>query len=107
MRRLAIRYKTPRSIKARISSTRHAVVRGPSLTGLGNRPLLMPAHHDERPTEIGPVGARMEERRRKPAIESCAVSALVTATTSTLDLDTEGPSSSGDEPAPQSTFDSH
>jgi hypothetical protein len=54
MRRLGIRYITPRLIKARMSSTRHAVVRGPSLTGLGNRPALTPAHHVERPTGIGP-----------------------------------------------------
>jgi hypothetical protein len=33
----------------RMSSTRHAVVRGPSLTGRGKRPLLTPAHHVERP----------------------------------------------------------
>jgi hypothetical protein len=32
-----------------MSSTRHAVVRGPSFTGRGKRPLLTPAHHVERP----------------------------------------------------------
>jgi hypothetical protein len=35
------------AIKARISSTRHAVTRGPSFTGLGNRPDLTPAHQQD------------------------------------------------------------
>ena len=34
-----------------MSSTRQTVMRGPSFTGFGNRPLLMPAHQVERPTE--------------------------------------------------------
>ena len=38
------------SIKARMSSTRHAVVRGPSFTDLGKRPSLTPAHQVERLT---------------------------------------------------------
>src|SRR5208282_1437287 len=38
------------SIRLRISSTFQAVVRGPSFTGLGKRPVLIPAHHVERPT---------------------------------------------------------
>jgi hypothetical protein len=33
------------AIRARISSTRHAVTRGDSLTGAGYRPDLQPAHH--------------------------------------------------------------
>jgi hypothetical protein len=33
----------------RMSLTRHAVVRGPSFTGRGKRPLLTPAHHVNRP----------------------------------------------------------
>lgn len=28
-----------------MSSTRHAVIRGPSLVGFGNRPVLTPFHH--------------------------------------------------------------
>ena len=35
----------PFSISRRISSTRHAVVRGPSFTGAGKRPDFTPAHH--------------------------------------------------------------
>src|SRR5437660_1364010 len=35
---------SPRSNSLRMSSTRHAVMRGPSLTGLGKRPDLTPAH---------------------------------------------------------------
>src|SRR5204863_460167 len=31
-------------MRLRISSTRHAVMRGPSLTGFGNRPDLTPSH---------------------------------------------------------------
>jgi hypothetical protein len=49
-----------------MSSTFQAVVRGPSLTGLGNRPVFTPAHHVDRPIGIGPVGARIAERRTKP-----------------------------------------
>src|SRR5271169_1824723 len=55
-----------RSMRSRMSSTFQAVVRGPSFTGLGKRPDLTPAHHVERPTGIGPRGARMEGRRTKP-----------------------------------------
>ena len=54
------------SIRSRMSSTFQAVVRGPSFTGFGKRPVLIPAHHVERPTGIGPFGARMEARRTKP-----------------------------------------
>ena len=66
-----------------MSSTFHAVVRGPSFTGLGKRPVLMPAHHVDRPTGIGPSGARIEVSRTKPErgrlslICSCALSELV------------------------------
>ena len=49
-----------------MSSTFHAVVRGPSLTGFGKRPVLIPAHQVERPTGIGPRGARIEASRTKP-----------------------------------------
>jgi hypothetical protein len=47
-------------IKARISSTRHTVVRGPILIGLGNRPVLTPSHHDDLPMGInGSVGGML------------------------------------------------
>src|SRR5687767_3842953 len=53
-------------ISSRISSTRHAVVRGPSLTGFGNLPLLTPAHHVDFPTGIGPFGAIIEGSLTNP-----------------------------------------
>ena len=40
------------STKARMSSTRHAVVLDPSLTGFGYLPDLIPFHHEERLTGI-------------------------------------------------------
>ena len=40
------------AIRARMSSTRHAVTRGPSFTGLGYFPDLQPAHHDDLLTGI-------------------------------------------------------
>jgi len=43
-----------------------AVVRGPSLTGGGKRPLFIPAHHADLLTGIGPAGARMEDSRTRP-----------------------------------------
>ena len=57
------------SIKARMSSTRHAVIRGPSFTGLGYRPLLTPAHHVDFETGMGPFGARIEASLRNPVCE--------------------------------------
>jgi len=57
-------------MRARISSTRQAVIRGPSFTGFGYRPDFTPAHHVDLLTGIGPRGARMEERRTKPVSES-------------------------------------
>jgi hypothetical protein len=54
------------SIKVSISTVRHAVVRGPSLTGAGKRPAFTPAHQLERLTGIGPPGARMLDMRRNP-----------------------------------------
>jgi hypothetical protein len=51
-----------------MSSTRHAVMRGPSFTGFGKRPDLIPAHHVDLLTGIGPAGAMMEERRTKPVL---------------------------------------
>jgi hypothetical protein len=53
-------------MRAWTSSTRHAVMRGPSLTGFGNRPDLTPAHHVDLLTGIGPFGPRIEESRIKP-----------------------------------------
>src|SRR5690606_920884 len=45
------------SISARISSTRQAVTRGPSFTGLGKRPDFTPAHHVDLRTGIsGGIG---------------------------------------------------
>ena len=55
------------SIRVRMSSTFQAVVRGPSFTGLGKRPDFTPAHHVDRPTGIGPRGAKIEASRTKPA----------------------------------------
>ena len=49
-----------------MSSTRQAVVRGPSLTGWGKRPDFTPAHHVDFETGIGPRGARIDTRRTKP-----------------------------------------
>ena len=56
----------PCLISVRISSTRHAVIRGPSLIGLGYRPDLTPAHQVDLPTGRGPDGAMIAERRTKP-----------------------------------------
>ena len=41
-------------------------MRGPSFTGLGNRPSLTPAHQVDLLTGIGPLGARMDGSRTKP-----------------------------------------
>src|SRR5271157_4514407 len=54
------------SMSLRMSSTFKAVVRGPSFTGFGNRPVLIPAHHAGRPTAIGTCGARIDDSRTKP-----------------------------------------
>jgi hypothetical protein len=56
----------PHSIRARISSTRHAVMRGPSFTGWGKRPVLTPAHQVDLATGIGPVGASIEDNLKNP-----------------------------------------
>jgi len=58
------------SMSARMSSTRQAVMRGPSFTGLGYRPLFTPAHQVDLLTGIGPRGARMPESLRKPVLFS-------------------------------------
>ena len=60
-----------------MSSTRQAVVLGPSLTGLGKRPSLTPTHHVDFETGIGPRGARIDERRKKPVSGSKFVSGMV------------------------------
>ncbi len=49
-----------------MSSTRQAVVRGPSFTGSGKRPDLTPAHHVDLETGIGPSGPRIDLSRTKP-----------------------------------------
>lgn len=47
----------PVSASARMSSTRQAVIRGPSLTGCGKRPALTPAHHVLFETGVGALGS--------------------------------------------------
>jgi hypothetical protein len=47
-------------------------VRGPSFTGLGNRPVLTPAHQVDFETGIGPSGARIDVSRTKPVLGSVA-----------------------------------
>ncbi len=54
------------AIRARISATRHAVVRGPSLIGCGKRPLLTPAHQVDFATGIGPLGPRIDDSLMNP-----------------------------------------
>jgi hypothetical protein len=56
----------PVLMRARISSVRHVVMRGPSLTGLGYLPVLTPAHQVDLLTGIGPLGAMIEARRISP-----------------------------------------
>src|SRR4030088_1870365 len=58
------------SISARMSYTRQAVIRGPSFTGFGYRPLFTPAHQVDLLTGIGPRGARMPESLTKPMLVS-------------------------------------
>src|SRR3982074_1230271 len=58
------------AISARMSSTRQAVMRGPSFTGLGYRPLFTPAHQVDLLTGIGPRGARMPDSLTKPVLVS-------------------------------------
>src|SRR5262249_52935493 len=55
-----------RSISERISSTRHAVTRGPILIGFGKRPDFTPAHQVDLLTGMGPRGARMARKRTNP-----------------------------------------
>ncbi len=58
--------KIPQRVKPPLSSTRQAVMRGPSFTGFGKRPDLTPTHQVDLLTGIGPFGARIEGRRTKP-----------------------------------------
>ena len=51
------------SINARMSSALHTVVRGPSFTGLGKRPVRHPSHHA---LLLMGIMARICGRRRKP-----------------------------------------
>jgi hypothetical protein len=60
-----------------MSSTRHAVMRGPSLTGFGYRPLLTPAHQVDLLTGIGPAGDRIDESRRNPVSGSVIVAVII------------------------------
>ena len=50
-----------------MSSTRHAVMRGPNFTGFGKRPSFMPAHHVDLLTGMGPFGAMIAGSRTRPA----------------------------------------
>lgn len=54
------------SIKARMSSTRQALVRGPSLTGFGKRPEATPDHQLDRETGMNPSGPMIDLSRTKP-----------------------------------------
>lgn len=61
------------AMSARMSSTRHAVTRKPSLTGVGNRPSFTPAHqHVFLTGMIGGIGGvalglpMICDKRRKP-----------------------------------------
>ena len=57
-------YYTLCSMKARMSSTRQAVVRSDSFTGFGNRPDFTPAHHVD--FEIGMIVGMICDNRTKP-----------------------------------------
>ena len=66
-----------------MSSTRQAVVRGPSLTGLGNRPVRTPSHQVDLPTgmraAVGGVALgspRIWESLTKPAAGSVLMELL-------------------------------
>ena len=59
-------HATPRSTRASMSSARQTVILEESFNGLGNSPVLHPAHHFDRLTGIGPRGARMDDNRTKP-----------------------------------------
>ena len=48
-------------------------MRGPSLTGLGYRPLFTPAHQVDLLTGMGPRGARTPESLTKPVVFSLAI----------------------------------
>jgi hypothetical protein len=52
------------AMSAKMSEARQHVVRGPSFTAAGYRPLLTPAHQVERDTGIS---SRIRGRRRKPS----------------------------------------
>src|SRR5436190_23952688 len=56
----------PVSMRARMSPTRHTVIRGPSFIGFGYRPDFTPAHQVDLLTGIGPPGPMMDAKRIKP-----------------------------------------
>lgn len=60
----------PAWMRALMSSTRHAVIRGPSFTGFGYRPDFTPAHQVDRLTGIGPWGAMIDAKRSRPVFAS-------------------------------------
>jgi hypothetical protein len=53
----------PVSMRARMSPTRHAVIRGPNFTGFGYRPDLTPAHQVDLLTGMSPLGPMMDAKR--------------------------------------------
>lgn len=65
------------SRKRLMSSARHAVIRGPSFTGLGYRPDLTPDHQVDFETGTGPFGARISDRRTKPVCGNEKLSCMV------------------------------
>lgn len=74
-----------------MSSTRQAVVRGPSLTGWGKRPDLTPAHQVDLLTGIGPRGARIDESRTKPVGGNVGCSDMMRLHSMANDGDVKGP----------------
>ncbi len=70
-----------------MSSTRQAVIRGLSLTGLGKRPDLTPSHQVDLLTGIGPLGAMMDGSRTKPVDGSSYVLAIPVPRPMILDED--------------------
>ena len=52
-------------------------MRGPSFTGLGNRPSLIPAHHVDLLTGMGPFGAMIAGNRTKPVVGKSVLFGMV------------------------------
>ena len=60
-----------------MSSTRQTVIRGPSFADFGKRPVFTPAHQVDLLTGMGPPGAKIDERRRKPVSGSMIESRII------------------------------